>query len=75
MKVEAVSNLMHHKFLIGLSKDRVPIWVMNGSFNVTESALTNLENSMIFDDPEISTTYFDEFKRLHRMSQKLNIKK
>ena len=68
-------SLMHHKFLIGLSKDRVPIWVMNGSFNVTESAITNLENIMIFDDPEISTTFFDEFKRLHRMSQKLNIKK
>lgn len=68
-------SLMHHKFLIGLSAAREPIWVMNGSFNVTESAVTNLENIMIFDDPEIAGTFFDEFKRLHRMSQQLRIKK
>lgn len=68
-------SLMHHKFLIGLNQEREPIWVMNGSFNVTESAVTNLENIMIFDDPEIASTFFGEFKRLHRMSQPLKIKK
>jgi hypothetical protein len=67
-------SLMHHKFLIGLSPERIPIWIMNGSFNVTESAVTNLENIMIFDDPEIANTFFDEFKRLHRISQTLKIK-
>lgn len=67
-------SLMHHKFLIGLSPAREPIWVMNGSFNVTESAVTNIENVMIFDDPEISTTFFDEFKRLHRISKALKIR-
>ena len=66
--------LMHHKFLIGLSAAREPIWVMNGSFNVTESAVTNLENIMIFDDPEIASTFFDEFKRLHRISKPLKIR-
>ena len=64
-----------HKFLIGLSADRVPVWVMNGSFNVTESAVTNLENIMVFDDPEIAMTFFEEFKRLHRVSQVLKITK
>ena len=67
-------SLMHHKFLIGLSAARVPIWVMHGSFNVTESAVTNLENIMIFDDPEIASTFFDEFKRLHKISKTLKIK-
>jgi phosphatidylserine/phosphatidylglycerophosphate/cardiolipin synthase-like enzyme len=46
----------------------------NGSFNVTESAVTNLENIMVFDDPEIAMTFFEEFKRLHRVSQPLKIK-
>lgn len=68
-------SLMHHKFLIGLTAERTPLWVMNGSFNVTESAVTNLENLMIFDDPEIATTFFEEFKRLHRVSQALKIKR
>ena len=67
-------SLMHHKFLIGLSVEREPIWVMNGSFNVTESAVTNLENIMIFDDPEIASTFFDEFKRLHHISKPLKIR-
>lgn len=67
-------SLMHHKFLIGLSQQRTPIWIMNGSFNVTESAVTNIENVMIFDDPEIASTFFDEFKRLHRISRALKIK-
>ena len=67
-------SLMHHKFLIGLSANRIPIWVMNGSFNVTESAVTNLENIMIFDDPEIAVTFFEEFKRLHGISKELKIK-
>ena len=67
-------SLMHHKFLIGLSPAREPLWVMNGSFNVTESAVTNIENVMIFDDKEISTTFFEEFKRLHRISKALKIR-
>ena len=67
-------SLMHHKFLCGLDAAREPIWVMNGSFNVTESAVTNIENVMIFDDPEISTTFFEEFKRIHKISKPLKIK-
>lgn len=67
-------SLMHHKFLIGLSSAREPIWVMNGSFNVTESAVTNIENVVIFDDPEIAGTFFDEFKRVHKISKPLKIR-
>jgi phosphatidylserine/phosphatidylglycerophosphate/cardiolipin synthase-like enzyme len=50
------------------------MWVMNGSFNVTESAVTNLENVMILDDPEIVNTFFEEFKRVHKISKPLRIK-
>lgn len=67
-------SLMHHKFLIGLNSMREPVWCMNGSFNMTESAVTNIENIMIFDDPEIATTFFGEFKRLHRISKPLRIR-
>lgn len=67
-------SLMHHKFLIALNEAREPIWCANGSFNVTESAVTNLENIMFFDDPEIATTFFDEFKRIHKISKPLKIK-
>ncbi|MDA7838952.1 phospholipase D-like domain-containing protein [bacterium] len=67
-------SLMHHKFLIGLSAAREPIWLMNGSFNITESALRHIENVMILDDPEIATTFFEEFKRVHRISKPLRIR-
>jgi hypothetical protein len=67
-------SLMHHKMLIGLSSEREPIWIMNGSFNITESAVTNLENIMIFDDTGIAETFFDEFKRVHKISTALKIK-
>jgi hypothetical protein len=67
-------SLMHHKFLLGMNEAREPLWVMNGSFNVTESAVTNIENCVQFDDPEIAGTFFDEFKRIHRISRPLKIR-
>ena len=66
-------SLLHHKFLVGLDEDRKPIWVSNGSFNLTENAVTNIENIMIMDDPEIATDFFEEFKRLHIISSPLKI--
>lgn len=68
-------SLLHHKFLVGLDENREPIWVSNGSFNLTENAVTNIENVMIFDDPEIATDFFDEFKRIYAISSPLKIKK
>ena len=67
-------SLMHNKFMIFLNTAREPIGCMNGSFNVTESALRHIENVMIFDDPEIATTFFEEFKRIHKISKPLKIK-
>ena len=68
-------SLLHHKFLVGLDENREPIWVSNGSFNLTENAVTNIENVMIFDDPEIATDFFDEFKRIYAISSPLKIRK
>ena len=67
-------SLMHNKFMIFLNTAREPIGCMNGSFNVTESALRHIENVMIFDDPEIAGTFFEEFKRIHKISKPLKIK-
>ena len=67
-------SLMHHKFLLLLNEAREPTCVMNGSFNITENAIQNLENLMIFDDPEIAQTFFEEFKRVHKISKPLKIK-
>ncbi len=62
-------SLMHHKFLIGLNASGKPIWVTNGSFNMTESATTNLENLMIMEDEDVANCYFKEFQRVHALSR------
>jgi len=67
-------SLMHHKFLCGLNATGTPIWVTNGSFNMTENATTNLENLMVMEDPDIARCYFDEFKRVHALSKELKLK-
>ena len=67
-------SLMHHKFLIGLDKDGKAVWVSNGSFNMTESATTNLENLMIMEDPDVASTFLEEFKRVHALSTQLKLK-
>lgn len=67
-------SLMHHKFLVGLNKDKECIWVSNGSFNMTSSATKNIENCMIFDDPAVASVFKDEFLRLYPLSRPLKIK-
>ena len=66
-------SLMHNKFVCGLDQGRQPIWVMNGSFNLTDSAVTNLENVMFLDDPTIANTFLEEFKRIYDISKPLVI--
>lgn len=68
-------SLMHHKFLVGLDSAGKPIWVTNGSFNMTESAVNkNLENLMIMEDADVAECYFKEFKRVHALSKALKMK-
>ena len=64
-------NLMHHKFVVGLDSKRKPLFVATGSFNITKSAESNLENMIIVDDPDIAQQYFLEFQRVRRMSKSI----
>lgn len=57
------ASLMHHKFLVGV-RDGEAEWVACGSFNVTKSAMNNLENMMIVKDSALAKCYLDEYKRL-----------
>ena len=46
---------MHHKFpQWGLIENKKPIWVSNGSFNLTKSAVNHIENVMIIDDENVA---------------------
>ena len=67
------ASLMHHKFLIGLDRKENPIWISTGSFNLTESACTNLENLQIIENPQIATVYLKEFQRLFRIAKPLHL--
>jgi len=68
------ASLMHHKYLVGMSADQQPLWVSTGSFNLTESACTNIENLMIIESPEIATVFLKEFQRLYPLSKALSLK-
>tara|TARA_B100001059_G_scaffold236035_1_gene284352 strand:- start:3875 stop:4408 length:534 start_codon:yes stop_codon:yes gene_type:complete len=65
-----LKSLLHHKFIIGCSEDAKPLWVMNGSFNMTESAMTNIENMMLFEDEEVAQAFYEEFCRVFKISKK-----
>jgi len=69
------ASLMHHKFLVGMDKDQKPIWVSTGSFNLTQSATTNLENLMIIESPEVAEVYLKEFQRLYPLARTLRLYK
>ena len=54
---------MHHKFLVGMHNE-TPQWVLFGSFNFSKQATKNLENIMLIQDPEIASTYYNEWQRI-----------
>ena len=66
-------SLMHHKFLVGLDEIGEAKWVVNGSFDMTEVATSNIENLMIIEDEDLSQCYLDEFKRVYSVSKALKI--
>ena len=55
--------LMHHKFLVGFDESG-PAWVSLGSFNITKSAVSNLENMLVFKDRRMANIFVREFDRL-----------
>lgn len=66
-------SLLHHKFLVGMNKKKEAIWVSNGSFNLTKSAVRHLENCMIIEDKDVATLFKKEFLRLFPLSRPLKI--
>lgn len=68
------ASLMHHKFLVGMNGKQEPIWVSTGSFNLTESACTNIENLMIIENTEVATAFLKEFQRLYPLAKTLPLK-
>jgi phosphatidylserine/phosphatidylglycerophosphate/cardiolipin synthase-like enzyme len=62
---------MHHKFLVGMDVRQNPIWVSTGSFNLTKSATSNIENMMIIENPELATSFLKEFQRLFQIAKAL----
>ena len=68
-----MKSLMHHKFLVALDSQKKPLWVCNGSFNITESAKTNIENMVVYEDPNIATIFLEEYERIYKISKKLKL--
>ena len=66
-------SLMHHKFLVGMSKEGDPLWVSTGSFNMTKSATNHLENCMVINDPSVAQVYLEEFVNLYKISKALKL--
>ena len=67
-------SLLHHKFLVGLDESKKPLWVANGSFNFTKSAVNHLENCMIIENEDVANLYRAEFMRLFPISRPLKLK-
>jgi hypothetical protein len=62
---------MHHKFVVMLDAKKRPIGVWTGSFNFTSNAQTSLENAVYISDPKIAKAYFQEWKRVFKISQNI----
>ena len=60
------ASLMHHKFLVGCDAEG-PLWVSFGSFNMTTSALSNLENMTTVHDRRLARVFCDEYERVDRL--------
>lgn len=67
------SQLMHHKFILGLDVTSNPLWVITGSFNMTSHAMYNIENTMVLYDTDSLTQFYREYRRVFSMSQGIPI--
>ena len=58
------NSLCHHKFAIGLDKNKVPVFLATGSFNWSVQGGKNLENLIIFRDVKFIKAWQKEFELL-----------
>lgn len=70
-----VSNgcLMHHKFILGMSVDQTPLWVINGSCNFSETSARNRENVVVHHEAHVANAFLAEFNSLLTASAPWNI--
>lgn len=69
----AFTGLMHHKFLVRLTRG-VPTVVWTGSFNFTSGAAGNFENAVEIHDPAVALAFLDEFRLLWTISEPLDFR-
>lgn len=55
---------MHHKFLVGLDRHGLPIWVLTGSFNMSANACNNIENIQYVRDAEFASVFYNEWQKI-----------
>lgn len=68
-------TIIHSKILIGYNKDKIPLWVTNGSWNATENAKNNIENIVIHTNQFFVGAFCHEFECLWEASKNFNIRK
>ena len=61
--------LMHHKFAVGLDAEKVPLWVLTGSYNPTEHSRGSLENALLARAPALAAVYYREYQRVFHISR------
>jgi phosphatidylserine/phosphatidylglycerophosphate/cardiolipin synthase-like enzyme len=66
---------MHHKFLVGLSREHIPVWVVTGSFNASVQASRNIENALVIEDPALALAYYQEYQRIYTVSKPISGKR
>lgn len=69
----AFTGLMHHKFLVRLTRG-IPAAVWTGSFNFTSGAAGNFENAIEIADPGVAMLFYDEFRLLWGISEPLDFR-
>lgn len=65
---------MHNKFLVFgdiKNKQFTPYAVWTGSFNLTDNAVNSLENALYINNINVATYYFEEWKRILSISEKM----
>jgi hypothetical protein len=63
-------SIMHTKAIILLDYEKRPFKVIAGSWNFTLNAANNIESMTVYSNPLIATSFFDEFKRVWKISKK-----
>lgn len=62
-------TICHQKTLVLLDYEQRPYTAISGSFNITNSAPSNLETVTIYKSPLLAKAYMEEFERIWSISK------